>query len=218
MRYVSRTRWGARRRGATPRTHPLPRPRGVTLHWEGTGLGKVSHSRCAGIVRGIEAFHRDGRGWADIAYNLLVCPHGYVFEGRGLHTKSAANGNTTANAWGYAVCWLGGPGDAFGPDSQAALVDAVLYLRAKGGAGLVVNGHRDHKSTQCPGDTIYRWLRAQEFTRKAKPLNHVQLSVTHIAKAIRELEQTPARRVVVRGQLAILRRVVAILRRTDPIG
>lgn len=216
-RYRTRAQWGARRRGATTRSHPLRRPEGVYLHWEGPHMGAFPHSACAGKVRGIERFHRDGAGWADIAYSLLVCPHGYIYEGRGLGVRTAANGTDYANATGYAVCYLGGEGDPFTPDAQAAFVEAVLWLRERGGAGDAVRGHRDAKATSCPGDTIYRWLRGQRFTREDKPMNRVQTAVVeHLVPAIKLLEGTPRSRVVVRAQLAILRRVVAVLRRTDP--
>lgn len=31
----------------------------VTLHWEGTHFGRFDHAKCAGKVRGIEAYYRD---------------------------------------------------------------------------------------------------------------------------------------------------------------
>src|SRR5690606_31099732 len=36
-----------------------------------------------GILRSIQAFHMDGRGWSDIAYNFVVDKFGTVWEGRG---------------------------------------------------------------------------------------------------------------------------------------
>lgn len=163
-KYVPRAAWGARPRGASSRTHPLPSTLGVTLHWEGPRMGRFDHAACAGKVRGIERYHRDTQRWADVAYNAIVCPHGFVFEGRGLHTKSAANGNSHANATWYAVCYLGGEGDGFTEAGQAGMVAAVQWLRAAGNAGPRVNGHRDHKATACPGGAIYAWLQSADFT------------------------------------------------------
>ncbi|MGH3998841.1 MAG: N-acetylmuramoyl-L-alanine amidase [Pseudonocardiaceae bacterium] len=168
-KYVSRAGWGARPRGATPSTHPIGSTSGVTLHWEGPHMGSFAHSQCDNKVRSIEAFHRDTRDWADIAYNALVCPHGYVYEGRGVNTMSAANGNSTTNGAWYAVCYLGGERDPFTTDAKKAFVEAVQWLRSEGNAGSRVNGHRDHKATACPGDTIYAWLKAANFNADPTP-------------------------------------------------
>jgi hypothetical protein len=156
MKFVSRAEWGA----AYPQGNgPIPGPvLGVTCHWEGPHMGAFGHDRCALKVRTIERFHATVRGWAGIAYNLVVCPHGYVFEGRGAGIRSAANGTSSigGNDQWYAVCYLGGVGDGFTAEGRAGFADAITYLRQHG-AGLQVNGHRDHHSTECPGDEIYVW-------------------------------------------------------------
>lgn len=160
MKLVTRAQWGARPRGATTSTHPIGKTLGITAHWEGPHMGAFAHDQCAGKVRGIEVFHRDTRGWADIAYNALVCPHGFVFEGRGPGVKSAANGDTQTNEDWYAVCYLGGEGDGFTAAGKQAYLDAFGWLAREGAAGPKRNGHRDHKATACPGDEIYKWVSA----------------------------------------------------------
>ena len=169
MKFVSRAQWGAQyAKGSGAIAGPV---RGVTLHWEGPKMGAFSHDKCAGKVRTIERFHAVTRGWAGIAYNLLVCPHGYVFEGRGAGVRSAANGtsNIGGNDQWYAVCYLGGQGDGFSDAAKIAVVDAVRYLRETGGAGQAVNGHRDHHATECPGDAIYAWLQTAKFDPAPQP-------------------------------------------------
>lgn len=170
-KFVRPYEWGANpSKEATEDSHPIGSTLGVTLHWEGPHMGKFPHSECAGKVRAIERFHEYGRGWGDIAYNALVCPHGYVFEGRGAGVRSAANGSTEDNDAWYAVCYLGGQGDAFTRAGRRGFVAAVHWLRTAGNAGPRVNGHRDHKATACPGDRIYRWLRSADFAMpKGKP-------------------------------------------------
>lgn len=156
--FVSRSEWGARP-GATRSSHPIAGPvRGVTFHWLGPGIGSPSHDRCAQTVRSVQRFHQTGRGWADVAYNALVCQHGYIFEGRGVDVRSAANGSTASNETWYAVCYLGGEGDPLTDAGKAGLRAARDWLVLKGAAGFAVNGHRDHKATSCPGDAIYKWL------------------------------------------------------------
>ncbi len=186
MQFVSSAEWGANQsKDATRDSHPIGTTLGVTLHWEGPHMGPFDHSDCAAKVRGIERFHEYGRGWGDIAYNLLVCPHGYVYEGRGAGVRSAANGDTQTNADWYAVCYLGGEGDGFTAAGKHGMVDAVHYLRKHGNAGPRVNGHRDHKSTSCPGDAIYRWLKVADFNTTTPQEDEVRPEdIEAIAKAV----------------------------------
>lgn len=150
MNFVSRDAWGA-----TPRsTSTNITPDGVLVHWEGPHMGTPEHGACAGIVRGIQAFHTGPqRGWADIAYSALVCAHGYVFEGRGPGHRTAANGTNDSNQRFYAVCYLGGEGDDFTADARNGINDAIEWL-----GGGEVAGHRDATPTACPGDAIYAWV------------------------------------------------------------
>lgn len=212
--FVTRAEWGASSRGATTSSHPIGQTQGVTLHWEGPHMGNFSHASCASKVRGIQAFHKNDRGWADIAYNAVVCPHGYVFEGRGVGVTSAANGNETTNGDWYAVCYLGGQGDGFTDEGKGAFVEAVQWLR-RNGAGSKVNGHRDHKSTECPGQEIYDWLQRTNFDEKVAPpvkkpnrvqqahedLNHAARLAMRCAQTLADvaegLAETPEDRVVI---------------------
>ncbi|WP_327074464.1 LysM peptidoglycan-binding domain-containing protein [Kitasatospora purpeofusca] len=100
--------------------------------------------------------------WIDIAYSFLVCPHGYVFEGRGLGRKNGANGNPSLNQLHYAVCAMVGTSGITSPTAAMldGLVDAIEYCRASGGAGGEVRGHKDGYATTCPGDELYGWVRA----------------------------------------------------------
>ena len=84
---------------------------GICVHWSGATFRQNDHKLCAGQVRGIQRYHQQNKGWADIAYNYLICRHGYVFVGRGEQAASAANGTTAANMTYPAVCFLAGPGE-----------------------------------------------------------------------------------------------------------
>lgn len=121
----------------------------------------VAHDRCASVVRGIQNFHMDGKGWSDIAYNFLLCRHGYVFEGRGLNVWNGANGTNTANKSSHAIMVMVGEGNGFPEEAKRAFVDAVDHVAARTRAPAApVVGHRDHKATACPGDEIYKWIHA----------------------------------------------------------
>ncbi|KAB8162915.1 LysM peptidoglycan-binding domain-containing protein [Streptomyces sp. 3MP-14] len=159
MEFVSRAQWGA---PASSPAAALTTARGVAVHWLGATYTPRAHTQCAAYVRSVRASHlaNKAEGYVDIAYNLLVCQHGSMFEGRGAKKRSGANGTTTANANHYAVCalWAKNSGEA-----PAALLgglrDAIDYLRQRG-AGTQLTGHRDHRATECPGDALYAWVRA----------------------------------------------------------
>lgn len=162
MTRVLREDWGAR-----PASGPVnvigKNPEGSTIHWEGPKMGAFPHDRCAGKVRGIQRFHQVTRGWSDIAYNEVVCPHGVRFEGRGYGVGSAANGTTDSNRRSYAICVMVGVGDEISTEVLSAVADAVADYRRFGRAGTTVWGHRDWRSTSCPGDFLYGHVKAGTF-------------------------------------------------------
>lgn len=158
MKLIKRSQWGARY-GRGP-TNVTPERGGVAVHYVGAGkLTGVDHDKCAPRVRSIENDHVNGNGWDGIAYNFLACEHGYVFEGRGLGRRSAAQGTTSGNQNYYAVCALIGAQDTPGDTLKNALRDAIDYMR-NDGAGARLRGHRDFRATSCPGDPLYQWVGA----------------------------------------------------------
>ncbi|MFJ2735513.1 peptidoglycan-binding protein [Streptomyces sp. NPDC087317] len=167
MKLVTRAGWGAR-----PSRYDLAyiaSTKGTKVHYEGTYVPKSladpgAHGSCAGHVRDIQASHlaNTKENYSDIAYSALVCPHGYTFEGRGLHRQTGANGDQALNKAHYAVCAiLGDSGLVVPTDAMLdGLVDAIGWLRNGGDAGQEVLGHRDGYATACPGDPLYAWVKA----------------------------------------------------------
>lgn len=157
---ITRREWGAR----PPRSISTDiKPRGVGLHYQGPKLGTFPHSRCFHIVRAIQDFHmrpksQGGREWADIAYNGLPCPHGYVFEGRGTRRRSAANGTNEANLYYYALCGLLGEGDPLTEGMKTAFNSGISWLRTSGGSGNEVRNHGYWRSTACAGPAVRGWM------------------------------------------------------------
>jgi hypothetical protein len=165
--FHTRADWGAR----PPKSRTaIPDPEGDTVHYGGPSpwpdsvdrstaarfMASADHGRCASIVRAYQDFHMDDRGWSDIAYNSLACPHGHRYEGRGPGIRSAAQGTTDGNNRSYATCYIGGEGDPVGDPTKFAFLDEgtpnrMLRLRW---------GHRDWKSTACPGARLYAWRQA----------------------------------------------------------
>lgn len=152
--FVTREQWGAlppksRSGSITPQTG------GVAWHYEGPHMGPFSHDKCAGKVRQIQAFHMGSeRGWVDIAYSTLVCPHGFIYEGRGLFIRTAANGTNAGNQAYYAICGLLGVDDPLTFSMVEAYKNCTRWMREAGKAGQKVKSHRYFKPTSCPGDAV----------------------------------------------------------------
>lgn len=157
---VTRAEWGARPRKQGS-NNLVDNPE-ITIHYEGEGwLWPWDHATCDDKVRAMQAYHMDGRGWSDIAYNYLACPHGYLFEGRGWYHQSSANGYVSANEQSYALqAMWGSKANAKVPDNlKRALLYGIQVLRQHT-TSKVIKGHRDWKSTDCPGDELYAWIKA----------------------------------------------------------
>ncbi len=191
MKLVSRTKWGARK--ATPPTNITPQYGGIAIHYIG-GKGKItpkSHLKCASIVRGIQQYHMSNNGWADIAYSFLVCQHGYVFEGRGIGRRTAANGTTSGNQNFYAVCGLVNDADSPTDSMKNGIKDACVYLRQRGNAGKRIVGHKNLITTSCPGP-IYKWILDGSFQgKKGSPGNRYPgiLKVGSKGPSVKKLQQ-----------------------------
>lgn len=160
--FHSRSDWGAR--PARYETHrylgedtahyggPSPWGSNVDRSSAARFYATADHNRCATIWRAYQAFHLDSRGWADIAYSSGVCPHGHRYEGRGPDVRTAAQGTTAGNNASHATCYIAGAGDPLTDQAKAAFADESRRLRG------LRKGHRDWKSTACPGDPLYRWV------------------------------------------------------------
>ena len=140
--------------------------KGVKIHYEGGHVSCDVHKDCVSLVGAIRRAHLANKveNYSDIAYNLLVCHHGYVFEGRGRCRRTGANGNQELNKQHYAVmALLGSSGDTVPTsDMVLGLMDAIAYLRSNG-AGKEIKGHRDGHATACPGEALYALVKAGEL-------------------------------------------------------
>lgn len=114
--------------------------RAGTTHWPG----------CYESMRGHQRYHMDTKGWSDIAYNFVVCQHGFIFEGRGFTRQNAAN--QPLNTSTLSVCFDGNTG--FEEPGLAAIlsINAVISeAQARGWAPLVRGHGQATGSSSCPG-------------------------------------------------------------------
>jgi hypothetical protein len=170
MQFVRRADFGWGSSGASY-AHPT---RGLVIHYDGSdqGLAGKPHSACVTYWKNTRRFHTGpSRQWVDIGYSFGACPHGYVFEGRGLGKTQAAQptGNTTY----YSCTLMSGPGEK----PTQAQIEAVRELRAwlmSKGVGPLVKGHRDFYSTSCPGDHLYRLVQDGTFSKPPTSASSVE--------------------------------------------
>lgn len=157
---VTRKTWGAR----SPRSVTYINRfdvRHLVVHYSGMNADEqASHVNCPGRVRGIQNYHMDHQGWNDIAYNWVVCKHGYIFKGRGWKARSAATG--PANGFSVAVCFLGD--DTAGQDDvtakgRAAIREVLAFVKRHAPNFKDVRGHRDFMATTCPGNELYAFVK-----------------------------------------------------------
>lgn len=172
---ITRTQWGAR----SPRdvvALPVEDASGVAVHYSASGADMgIDHSKCASRVLGIQRFHMSPsssdptKPWADIAYSHLFCQHGYLFRGRGIGVRTAANGTNDANDRFYAICFLGA--DRAGrrditPAARIALLHYLVWMNVQIPGPMQVCPHSRFRSTSCPGDELRALLAATGWVCK----------------------------------------------------
>lgn len=136
--------------------------RGCKIHYEGTKVPSMDHSKCKGHWTSIRNSHlaNKAEGYSDVAYNLAVCQHGALLEGRGTGFRTGANGNQALNAdHDSIVVLVGTEYKTVGAAVVAGLKEGISRLRAAG-AGKEIKGHRDGFATACPGDALYALVKS----------------------------------------------------------
>ncbi len=178
---ITRSAWGAKSGSTCSAPVYGASMLGATLHHT-AGSNTYTKAQSAGIVRATQAYHTGSQGWCDIGYNFLVDKYGQIFEGRkGGMTKmvrGAHAGVNAANERTIGVSMMGNYDVAQVPTAlKTAVADLIAWrfslakLKATGTyslGGRTVNrimGHRDVKSTACPGRYGYSWLNAKDGLR-----------------------------------------------------
>lgn len=142
---------------------------GLVVHYDGAdqNLATLGHAACVAYWQSVRSYHTSVNGWADIGYSHGACPHGYVFEGRGLCRYQAAQGTTTGNSNYYSVTLMCGPTDTITPEQVNAVRQLREWLIEATGMGTAVLGHRDFVATLCPGDPLYGMVTSGVFAQPA---------------------------------------------------
>lgn len=156
---LDRSAWNARR--PTSVSYRItPAKGGCAIHWEGPAMGEYRAEQVPALLRGIQNFHMNTRGWSDIAYTALVDRFGRVWSARGPGIRTASQGTNEGNQNYYGICGLWGKGDPFTDAAKTGVLNAVEWLRVAGGAGGSVRPHRAFHATECPGMNVVAWIEA----------------------------------------------------------
>ena len=161
---IRRSQWGAE--PLKDNHDPMARISRITLHHTATlpDMPCPPNRNARGdrdLVKGVQNFHRNTRGWADIGYHWLIGFDGNVYEGRVLDAQGAhAGGGNNVENLGISV--IGNFTSALPEPRQLRTVAVFLeeQLRKYDVAPAELYGHRDFKATECPGGALYDWLQA----------------------------------------------------------
>lgn len=147
-------------------------PYRITLHHSDTKQ-TTDLAQTLQEVKFIQDFHMNGRGWNDIAYHFIIDAAGHVVEGRpegvvGAHVENQNMGN-------IGIVMLGTyhppKNDPVTKEQLDAFESVASYIVAKYGVNPdTLKGHRDYKSTDCPGDEMYAKLPELKARLKAAAL------------------------------------------------
>lgn len=167
MRIEPRTAWSARPPKSVAKIAPTPR---LWLHHSVTGTAPTAQ-----ILRQIQNYHMDGRGWQDFAYSFAVDTAGKAWTGRG---PLVAGGHTAGyNTTSHAVVAIG---NFQTTTPTPALIEGLAQIAAHGyrqgwwTCRGYTGGHRMVAATACPGDRLNAQIpainrRVEQLLGGAKP-------------------------------------------------
>ncbi|MFI2708333.1 FG-GAP-like repeat-containing protein, partial [Nocardioides sp. CER28] len=167
----SRAQWGANEKVREQTAPSYGSVHGAFVHHT-VNANDYTAAEVPAIIRSIYTYHVKSRGWRDIGYNFLIDRFGRIWEGRyggvdrnviGAHTENyngdsfgaSAIGNFDIAAPPQAV--VGAFGALFGwklaiNGVSAAAKNVKIGKRVFASS---IMGHRDTKSTACPGRYLY---------------------------------------------------------------
>jgi hypothetical protein len=166
---LKRAEWGADESLREPGNPDYGVIRGAFVHHT-AGTNSYDRDDVPAIIRGIYAYHVNGRGWRDIGYNFLVDKFGRTWEGRygGAHLPviGAHTANYNGSSVGVAVL---GTYTSKVPESAVLTAYARVFAWKFGVNGVnpngmvaypgertlpSISGHRAAAATDCPGEEL----------------------------------------------------------------
>lgn len=184
----------------------IPAYHSITIHHSDTGTDTRPGR--------IQSMHTDGNGWDDVGYHLIIAQdsdtgawqlyQGREFQFRGAHAGATLRGKPSPNAGRLGIVIAGNFTEQQPPEEAlTVLKNAVASLcnensrvcQVWGARGVPIRiqkieGHRDCKSTECPGHHMYPVVDALDELYGSKPLQLLEHLETGALED--ELGLTPA--------------------------
>ncbi len=153
---VPRARWTTALVGRN--CEPMGAIERITLHHTGEHLSSTGIDDLD-LIRRIENHHRVNLGWAAIGYHYLIGSDGTIYEGRPPAYQGAHCGGNN-NIHNLGITLIGEFDQRLPVAGQLKALRALLeHTRHHHAiARSDVFGHRDLRTTICPGDKLYAWL------------------------------------------------------------
>jgi hypothetical protein len=146
--------------------------RAIIHHTAGASDWTTDYETAKSKVRGAQNLHMDANGWCDIGYHFLVSAGGHIFEGRsGSMTGLPKGAHDGCNTDSFGFTLLGYYHSPYyqqpTSDSRDRLYKTIAWRMPSawspyGGSTYCsvsnvgrLAGHRNVKSTACPGSTMY---------------------------------------------------------------
>lgn len=154
-----RASWGARAFRGSPQSSPLQ----TAFVHHTVNSNSYSSAQVPGMLRAIQAYHQDARGWSDIGYNFLVDRFGEIWEGRagGIDNPVVGAHASGHNQGSVGVAFIGEATEsvpAAAIDAFGRLIGWKLAVSDVQPSRSNVLGHREVGRTSCPGDALYQSL------------------------------------------------------------
>ncbi|XP_045539265.1 peptidoglycan-recognition protein LB [Papilio machaon] len=152
---VSRDEWGAQSPTFISNlTLPVPY---VIIHHTYEPGACFSLQECSKAMRSIQNYHQGTQGWADIGYNFAVGGDGSIYEGRGWKAVGAhASGY---NSVSIGIVLIGDYVSQLPLAHQLELTKELITVGVELGyisKDYSLIGHRQVRSTECPGDALFQ--------------------------------------------------------------
>lgn len=164
MTYYNRSSWTRTGKGGVKLAGSGRTMTHIYIHYPGqpAAIGKATTAATKARLEGYRKQHKNGNGWADIAYNIAVDQSGNVWELRGIDRQSGANGGTTSNRHGQAILVLIGNNEAPTAACIAGIQDAIRRVRRVHPKAKTIRGHQQSPdaSTACPGAHLMKLVRS----------------------------------------------------------
>lgn len=173
--------------GASPAAKPYSpmTPERITVHHTESDQ-PLSRESAIDELQATQRFHKNGRGWIDIAYHYLIDGGGRIWEGRpmavvGAHVKEKNDGNVGISIMGDFSKGKKKPTVA----QVASLTRLTRWLSATYAIPADrIKGHRDQEITECPGDALY--VQLDELRRATAASSDLYASARRAGIVLRE--------------------------------